>query len=136
VCDTYGAITTARFVWRDSHGAIRIRACLQACRSQRKTDAPLGAATPGAKSHKATQMPPSVTTIGEEEKAQVRAVVFGHLAGMVVAPTVKALWDRRVFESLRFRRRVGRVRPFIAKKPVPIAVTCESHCACWHRAAG
>jgi len=36
--------------------------------------------------------------IGEEEKAQVRAVVFGHLAGIVVAPVVKALWDRRVFD--------------------------------------
>ncbi|HEY4841404.1 MAG TPA: hypothetical protein VIH78_05530 [Terriglobales bacterium] len=36
--------------------------------------------------------------IGEDEKAQVRAVVFGHLAGIVVAPTVKALWDRRVFD--------------------------------------
>ena len=43
-------------------------------------------------------MPPAVTSIGEEEKAQVRAVVFGHLAGVVLAPTVKALWDRRVFE--------------------------------------
>src|ERR1039457_2580271 len=42
----------------------------------------------------------AVTTsfIGEEEKAQVRAVVFGHLAGVVLAPTVKALWDRRVFD--------------------------------------
>ena len=46
------------------------------------------------------QMPPAATTlsIGEEEKAQVRAVVFGHLAGIVLAPTVKALWDRRVFD--------------------------------------
>ena len=45
-------------------------------------------------------MPSAVTAsaIGEEEKAQVRAVVFGHLAGVVVAPTVKALWDRRVFD--------------------------------------
>jgi hypothetical protein len=43
-------------------------------------------------------MHPAVTFIGEEEKAQVRAVVFGHLAGVVLAPTVKALWDRRVFE--------------------------------------
>src|SRR5208282_1335358 len=48
----------------------------------------------------AIKMPPAVPTsfIGEEEKAQVRAVVFGHLAGIVLAPTVKALWDRRVFE--------------------------------------
>src|SRR5208282_2013930 len=44
------------------------------------------------------KMHPAVTSIGEEEKAQVRAVVFGHLAGIVLAPTVKALWDRRVFE--------------------------------------
>ncbi len=36
--------------------------------------------------------------IGEDEKTQVRATVFGHLAGIVVAPTVKALWDRRVFD--------------------------------------
>ena len=45
-------------------------------------------------------MPSAVTTplLGEKEKAQVRAVVFGHLAGVVLAPTVKALWDRRVFE--------------------------------------
>ncbi|MBZ5586816.1 MAG: hypothetical protein LAQ30_32450, partial [Acidobacteriia bacterium] len=35
---------------------------------------------------------------GEQGKAQVRATVFGHLAGVVLAPTVKALWDRRVFE--------------------------------------
>jgi hypothetical protein len=45
-------------------------------------------------------MPPAVTStsIGEAEKAQVRAVIFGHLAGVVLAPTVKALWDRRVFD--------------------------------------
>src|SRR5208282_6175225 len=48
----------------------------------------------------AIKMPPAVPTsfIGEEEKAQVRAVVFGHLAGIVLAPTVKAMWDRRVFD--------------------------------------
>jgi hypothetical protein len=34
----------------------------------------------------------------EAEKAGVRAVVFHHLAGIVVAPTFKALWDRRVFD--------------------------------------
>lgn len=39
-----------------------------------------------------------IPSIGEEEKAQVRAVVFGHLSGIVLAPTVKALWDRRVFD--------------------------------------
>jgi hypothetical protein len=43
-------------------------------------------------------MHPAMASIGEEEKTQVRAVVFGHLAGVVLAPTVKALWDRRVFD--------------------------------------
>jgi hypothetical protein len=45
-------------------------------------------------------MPSAGTTslLGEREKAEVRAVVFGHLAGVVLAPTVKALWDRRVFD--------------------------------------
>ena len=33
-----------------------------------------------------------------DEKATVRAAVFGHLAGMAMAPVVKALWDRRVFD--------------------------------------
>jgi hypothetical protein len=40
----------------------------------------------------------TISSIGEDEKAQIRAVLFGHLAGIVVAPTVKALWDRRVFD--------------------------------------
>jgi hypothetical protein len=40
----------------------------------------------------------SASFIGEEEKAQVRAVLFGHLSGIVIAPTVKALWDRRLFD--------------------------------------
>jgi hypothetical protein len=40
----------------------------------------------------------TVPIIGEDEKTQVRAVVFGHLSGVVLAPTVKALWDRRVFD--------------------------------------
>jgi hypothetical protein len=45
-------------------------------------------------------MPGAMTAafISEDEKTQVRAVVFGHLAGIVLAPTVKALWDRRVFD--------------------------------------
>jgi hypothetical protein len=38
--------------------------------------------------------------ISEDEKARVRAVVFGHLAGIVLAPVMKALWDRRVFDLL------------------------------------
>jgi hypothetical protein len=35
-----------------------------------------------------------------EERAAVRSVVFGHLAGLVLAPTVKALADRGVFDVL------------------------------------
>ena len=35
------------------------------------------------------------------EKAGVRALVFQHLAGIVLAPTVKALWDRKVFDLFR-----------------------------------
>jgi hypothetical protein len=34
---------------------------------------------------------------GNDEKASVRTLVFNHLAGIVLAPTVKALWDRKVF---------------------------------------
>lgn len=37
-------------------------------------------------------------SLSDAEKAGVRAAVFNHLAGIVLAPTVKALWDRRVFE--------------------------------------
>ena len=33
-----------------------------------------------------------------DEKAVVRATLFGHLSGIVLAPVVKALCDRRVFE--------------------------------------
>jgi len=33
-----------------------------------------------------------------EEKAEVRATLFGHLSGIVLAPVVKALFDRKVFE--------------------------------------
>ncbi len=36
--------------------------------------------------------------ISDSEKAEIRAAVFGHLTGVVLAPTVKALWDRRVFD--------------------------------------
>jgi hypothetical protein len=36
--------------------------------------------------------------MAEDEKAEVRAKVFNHLAGIVLAPTVKALSDRRVFD--------------------------------------
>ena len=38
------------------------------------------------------------TTPDTDVKAEVRATVFGHLAGMVVAPVFKALWDRRLFD--------------------------------------
>jgi len=47
---------------------------------------------------------PSIT---ETEKAAVRAAVFGHLSGIVMAPTIKALWDRRVFELFDAGRWVG-----------------------------
>ena len=36
--------------------------------------------------------------MAEDEKAVVRAAVFNHLAGIVLSPTVKALWDRRTFD--------------------------------------
>jgi hypothetical protein len=34
----------------------------------------------------------------QDEKAEVRAALFGHLSGIVLAPVVKALFDRKVFE--------------------------------------
>ena len=34
----------------------------------------------------------------DDEKASVRAAAFHHLSGIVVAPTVKALWDRGVLQ--------------------------------------
>lgn len=37
-------------------------------------------------------------SISESEKAQVRATLFNHLAGIVMAPTVKALADRKVLD--------------------------------------
>ena len=42
----------------------------------------------------------TVVRPSETEKAEVRAIVFNHLAGIVLAPTVKALADRKVFERL------------------------------------
>jgi hypothetical protein len=36
----------------------------------------------------------------DAERASVRGLVFHHLAGVVLAPTVKALWDRKVFDLL------------------------------------
>jgi len=36
--------------------------------------------------------------ISDAQKAEVRATLFNHLAGIVMAPTVKALADRKVFE--------------------------------------
>jgi hypothetical protein len=38
----------------------------------------------------------------DDERASVRSSLFHHLAGIVVGPTVKALWDRKVFD--RFGR--------------------------------
>jgi len=38
-------------------------------------------------------------TLTEQEKAGVRATVFQHLAGIALAPTVKALCDRKVFDT-------------------------------------
>ena len=65
--------------------------------------------------------------LSDEEKANVRAVVFGHLAGIVLAPVVKALWDRRVFDEfdassewIEFDRILG--------TPAPTAATCELPC--------
>src|SRR5271154_3768271 len=40
-----------------------------------------------------------------DERASVRTLVFHHLAGIVLAPTVKALQDRKVFDL--FRRSSG-----------------------------
>jgi hypothetical protein len=37
----------------------------------------------------------------DDEKAGVRKLVFSHLAGIVLAPTVKALSDRKVFDLFR-----------------------------------
>ena len=40
----------------------------------------------------------AAVSISEGEKARVRTMVFNHLSGIVMAPTVKALADRKVFE--------------------------------------
>jgi hypothetical protein len=37
----------------------------------------------------------------DDQKASVRTLLFNHLAGIVLAPTVKALSDRKVFELFR-----------------------------------
>ena len=37
-------------------------------------------------------------TLPRDEKAEVRAALFGHLSGIVLAPVVKAMHDRKVFE--------------------------------------
>ena len=36
--------------------------------------------------------------LSEEERSRVRTIIFCHLAGIVMAPTVQALWERGVFE--------------------------------------
>jgi hypothetical protein len=38
-------------------------------------------------------------SITDDEKIAVRASVFHHLAGIVLAPTVRALLDRKVFDQ-------------------------------------
>jgi hypothetical protein len=40
----------------------------------------------------------SVASIPDQEKASVRAAIFNHLSGIALAPTVKALSDRKVFD--------------------------------------
>jgi hypothetical protein len=42
-----------------------------------------------------------VASISETERAQVRAAVFNHLAGIVLAPTVKALAERGILDGFR-----------------------------------
>jgi len=42
-------------------------------------------------------------SLSSGEKAGVRAVVFNHLAGLVVAPTVSALWERGALEVFAAR---------------------------------
>jgi hypothetical protein len=37
-------------------------------------------------------------SISESQKTEVRAILFHHLAGIILAPTIKALADRKVFE--------------------------------------
>jgi hypothetical protein len=39
-----------------------------------------------------------MTELTADESAEVRAIVFGHLRGIVLAPVARALWDRGVFE--------------------------------------
>src|SRR5262245_24460507 len=43
----------------------------------------------------------TVASISETERAQVRAAVFNHLAGIVLAPTVKALAERGILDGFR-----------------------------------
>jgi hypothetical protein len=43
----------------------------------------------------------AVPQTNSDEKAGVRALVFSHLAGIAVAPTFKALWDRGAFELFK-----------------------------------
>jgi len=40
-------------------------------------------------------------SLADHEKAGVRTLVFHHLAGIVLAPTVKALWERKVFDLFK-----------------------------------
>jgi len=54
----------------------------------------------GARAASASVEPPAQTLSGAD-KAAVRSVVFHHLAGMALAPTVNALRNRAVFELLQ-----------------------------------
>ena len=42
-------------------------------------------------------------SISEADKAGVRAAVFTHLAGLAIAPTIGALWERGALEVLTGR---------------------------------
>ncbi len=73
--------------------------------------------------------------LAETERAAIRAKVFTHLSGVVMAPTVSALWERGALELL-------------TSTPGPVVfadVVKHTHanagylrvpCVCWHRVAG
>ncbi len=47
------------------------------------------------------------TELSAEAKAKVRATVFAHLRGIVLAPVVRALWDRGVFQMFGSVSKLG-----------------------------
>ena len=75
-------------------------------------------------------------SISDAEKAGVRAAIFTHLAGLVVAPTVGALWERGVLELLAGAagalRVLGHRRADARQSPG----TCAWRFGCSRRAAG